>query len=516
MQADAVATRQEGQFAERSTKEKSWFDRQFADASWGLYVLPIIFNGLALLMGVLGIVFCKHPGARRNAKLLTILGGTVTAVGGVFLAIAVYTGVFPSRGLAPEIPRIAPSPPDHGQSGAMTESMPKQSTFATIHDAVKSGQVSAVKRYLEASPKALLARDSQGQTPLHHAAHGDHLEIARFLLAEGAEINALDNMGNTPMDLVSVELVGSRLRPSPVGIFLLQEGAKPGRDLKPDTRPSTVRTQESDKPAQPPGTAEGVAHLLNRIKTGDLDAASEAAYQLGVMGSAAIPSLAELVLGDDKRAAGIACFALGKVGNEGVPLLQVALLHEDSDVRRAATTALSAVKVDPKVAQLVRAYKEGNESQRRDIAQSLGKLGSQASSALPELYASLAGRGLVLGGGPQDPYVEDVTAAIAAIAKGNVVYLAHALFKRKEGQQALLLVILKVGDNAVPPLCSFVSPTHDAKTCEWAMAWIGLIEGQIAGNRAIAVSSLEAAREHPDQQVRENAKKLLAKMMGEK
>jgi hypothetical protein len=48
------------------------------------------------------------------------------------------------------------------------------------------------------------------------------------------------------------------------------------------------------------------------------------------------------------------------------------------------------------------------------------------------------------------------------------------------------------------------------------MAWLGLIEWRIAGNRAIAVRSLEAAREHPDQQVRENAKKLLAKMMGEK
>jgi hypothetical protein len=120
------------------------------------------------------------------------------------------------------------------------------------------------------------------------------------------------------------------------------------------------------------------------------------------------------------------------------------------------------------------------------------------------------------GSEPQDPYVEDVTKAIATIARGNTVYMAHAVFKQKGGQVEFILVLLKVGDDAVPPLCSFISPTRDAETCNWAMAWLGLLQGRIAGNKAMAVSSLETVREHPNQAVRERAKELLAKMIGKK
>jgi ankyrin repeat protein len=38
-----------------------------------------------------------------------------------------------------------------------------------------------------------------GATPLHCAAKGEHLEIVRFLLDRGAEINVRDKKGNTPL-----------------------------------------------------------------------------------------------------------------------------------------------------------------------------------------------------------------------------------------------------------------------------------------------------------------------------
>ena len=42
------------------------------------------------------------------------------------------------------------------------------------------------------------ATDNGGDTPLHEAARGNARETAEFLLAKGADIEATDNGGNTP------------------------------------------------------------------------------------------------------------------------------------------------------------------------------------------------------------------------------------------------------------------------------------------------------------------------------
>jgi len=44
------------------------------------------------------------------------------------------------------------------------------------------------------------AKDNNGGTPLHWAAQGGHKEIAELLIAKGADVNVKDKYGNTPLD----------------------------------------------------------------------------------------------------------------------------------------------------------------------------------------------------------------------------------------------------------------------------------------------------------------------------
>ena len=72
--------------------------------------------------------------------------------------------------------------------------------------ACQSGQLSAVNGLLERvvvyriKPKANVnARDPNGLTPLHYAVRDGHREIARTLLARGAEVDARDATGAAPL-----------------------------------------------------------------------------------------------------------------------------------------------------------------------------------------------------------------------------------------------------------------------------------------------------------------------------
>lgn len=47
------------------------------------------------------------------------------------------------------------------------------------------------------------ARDSDGRTPLHCAAHSGSLATVEMLLAAGSEANAMDDFGDTPLALAA-------------------------------------------------------------------------------------------------------------------------------------------------------------------------------------------------------------------------------------------------------------------------------------------------------------------------
>ena len=63
-------------------------------------------------------------------------------------------------------------------------------------------ETKAIQRYkalAQNSPDLLNAKDQSGSTPLHHSAARGELAVAKFLLANGADINSKDTQGFTPL-----------------------------------------------------------------------------------------------------------------------------------------------------------------------------------------------------------------------------------------------------------------------------------------------------------------------------
>jgi cytohesin len=71
-----------------------------------------------------------------------------------------------------------------------------------IHSAAEKGDLAKVTSLIKGDPSLVSAKDKMGMTPLHVAARNDHKDVAEFLLANGADINAKDSNGEfTPLDL---------------------------------------------------------------------------------------------------------------------------------------------------------------------------------------------------------------------------------------------------------------------------------------------------------------------------
>jgi len=68
----------------------------------------------------------------------------------------------------------------------------------SIHTAAKTGNIEAVKQYLAAGAD-VNAKNKVGQTPLHLAVANDHKEIIELLIAKDADLNAKDVWEGTPL-----------------------------------------------------------------------------------------------------------------------------------------------------------------------------------------------------------------------------------------------------------------------------------------------------------------------------
>ena len=67
---------------QRPIEKMGWLDRELSRSHVVVLVLlALCCNGLAFIMGVVGLAICKDETARRNALILTIVGGALTAVG---------------------------------------------------------------------------------------------------------------------------------------------------------------------------------------------------------------------------------------------------------------------------------------------------------------------------------------------------------------------------------------------------------------------------------------------------
>lgn len=81
-----------------------------------------------------------------------------------------------------------------------------------IHRAARSGSGAEVETIIRADPALRDARNGIGMTPLHLAAMNPDIGALKALLAAGADVNARDGEGATPLHLAAFK---GNSRPSP-------------------------------------------------------------------------------------------------------------------------------------------------------------------------------------------------------------------------------------------------------------------------------------------------------------
>ena len=90
----------------------------------------------------------------------------------------------------------------------------------SIHQAVFDGNIAAVKQHLDAGAEVDAKDDKFVGTFLHWAAAGGQNEIVELLIAKGADVNATDGDGDTPL-----HLAGNNTATKEVAELLIAKGA---------------------------------------------------------------------------------------------------------------------------------------------------------------------------------------------------------------------------------------------------------------------------------------------------
>jgi len=78
--------------------------------------------------------------------------------------------------------------------------------YCKLHEAAKTGRIKKVRRLLEEGHPTNAVDPSFGLTPLHFAVRNGHVEVARLLIENGADLTQPSTQGITPLDWTSAYL----------------------------------------------------------------------------------------------------------------------------------------------------------------------------------------------------------------------------------------------------------------------------------------------------------------------
>ena len=139
-----------------------------------------------------------------------------------------------------------------------------------LHCAAEGGDstsLDAVKMLVEKGAD-VNAKDVEGRTPLHRCAiEDDNDEFVRFLLSKGANSNAQDNEGRTPLQCAQYYERQDIIR-------LLKSRTTTSSSSRPSATTTTTTTSASSRSAKPAAKSDGKSKegaLIQAAKDGDVD-----------------------------------------------------------------------------------------------------------------------------------------------------------------------------------------------------------------------------------------------------
>jgi ankyrin repeat protein len=84
----------------------------------------------------------------------------------------------------------------------MMERVQQAKNTQSLLEAVKKGNIDLVKSLISSGAN-INAKDDRGMTPLHEAAYYGQREVAKVLIAKGANVNETDTAGQTPLHIAA-------------------------------------------------------------------------------------------------------------------------------------------------------------------------------------------------------------------------------------------------------------------------------------------------------------------------